>query len=65
MAADFGLDIADLWNEALAALVNLGYREGDAISAIKSASAKAAEAGTPASLEKLIMQSLQLLSRGV
>lgn len=59
------VDIADLWNEALAALVNLGYREGDAILAIKQASSKTADAGGPVSLEKLIMSSLQLMSRGL
>ncbi|MBI3544966.1 MAG: hypothetical protein HY075_16965, partial [Deltaproteobacteria bacterium] len=54
-----------LWNEALAALVNLGYREGDAIAAIKQASAKVTESGVSPSLEKLIMSSLQLMSRGI
>lgn len=58
-----GLEIADLWNEALAALTNLGYRDIDAIAAIKLASAKVT--GQPASLEKLIMSSLQLMSRGI
>ncbi len=60
-----GLELTDLWNEALAALANLGYREGDAIAAIKIASGKMAEAGQTASLEKLIMSSLQLMSRGI
>ena len=60
-----GLDVADLWNEALAALLNLGYRDAEAIAAIKIASAKLAEAGTNASIEKLVMSSLQLLSRGI
>lgn len=60
-----GLDVADLWNEALAALVNLGYREADAIAAIKMASGKAADQGAALSLEKLIMSSLQLMSRGL
>ena len=60
-----GLELADLWNEALAALTNLGYSDGDAIAAIKIASNKMAEAGEGASLEKLIMTSLQLMSRGL
>lgn len=60
-----GVDIADLWNDALAALVNLGYSEGDAFAAIKMASNKAAEIGNAVTLEKLIMASLQLLSRGL
>ncbi|MBI3557737.1 MAG: Holliday junction branch migration protein RuvA [Deltaproteobacteria bacterium] len=60
-----GLELADLWNEALAALANLGYRDTDAIAAIKIASGKMAEAGEVTSLEKLIMTSLQLMSRGL
>jgi Holliday junction DNA helicase RuvA len=60
-----GLDIADLWNEALAALMNLGYRDSEAISAIKLASAKSTESGEAPSLEKLIKSSLQLMSRGI
>jgi len=61
----YSLDIADLWNEAVAALSNLGYREGDAIVAIKAASTRMSEAGDAPSLEKLIRSSLQLLSRGM
>lgn len=65
LSQGYSEDIAELWNEALAALVNLGYREGDAIAAIKMASAKAQAAGAAVSLEKLIMSSLQLMSRGL
>jgi Holliday junction DNA helicase RuvA len=60
-----GVDLADLWNEALAGLSNLGYRDADAISAIKVASTKISEAGETPSLEGLIRASLQLLSRGL
>lgn len=60
------LDVTDLWNEALAALVSLGYRDADAISAIRMVSSKAEKQGDPLpTLEKLIMSSLQLMSRGV
>lgn len=59
------LDIADIWNEALNALANLGYREADAIAAIRSASSKTTEAGEPVTLEKLVRSSLQLMSRGL
>lgn len=64
MSAASGVDIADLWNEAVAALANLGYREADAIAAIRMASNRATEAGEDVSLEKLIKSSLQLMSRG-
>jgi Holliday junction resolvasome RuvABC DNA-binding subunit len=60
-----GVDLADLWNEAVAALSNLGYRESDAISAIRMASNSATEAGESVSLEALIKSSLQLMSRGL
>lgn len=63
--ASNGLDIADLWNEAVAALANLGYRESDAITAIRAASNKATEAGDAVTLEGLIKSSLQLMSRGL
>lgn len=65
MSAVSGVDIADLWNEAVAALANLGYREADAITAIRMASNRATEAGEDVSLEKLIKASLQLMSRGM
>lgn len=61
----YSIDIADLWNDALAALVNLGYREGDALAAIKMASTKVQESGASPTLEKLIMSSLQLMSKGL
>jgi holliday junction DNA helicase RuvA len=62
--APSGVDIADLWNEAVTALANLGYRESDAITAIRMASAKVTEAGEAVTLERLIKSTLQLMSRG-
>ena len=59
------VEVADLWNDAIVALGGLGYTEGDAIAAIRIASGKMTEAGVQPTLEKLIMNSLQLLSRGV
>lgn len=64
-SAGYSMDVADLWNEAVAALSSLGYREGDAIVAIKAASTRISEAGESPSLEKLIRSSLQMLSRGM
>ena len=60
-----GVDLTDLWNEAVVALANLGYREADAIAAIRIASNKTTEAGGSLSLEGLIKSSLQLMSRGM
>ncbi|MEW6056844.1 MAG: Holliday junction branch migration protein RuvA [Bdellovibrionota bacterium] len=59
------LDVTDLWNEALAALVNLGYRDAEAIAAIKVASNRASESGLVLSLEQLIRGSLQLMTKGI
>lgn len=55
----------DLWTEALQALVGLGYREADALSAIKLAAKKFGDGGQNPTVEKLIMTSLQMMSRGL
>lgn len=59
------VEVADIWSEALAALVNLGYRDADALAAIRAATAKQAKPGQTMSLEQLILSSLQLMSRGI
>jgi Holliday junction DNA helicase RuvA len=53
-------DVADAWNEAVAALVQLGYREAEAVAAVRTTSSNGAS-----SLGDLVKGSLRLLARGV
>jgi Holliday junction DNA helicase RuvA len=59
------VEVADVWNEALAALVNLGYREVEALAAIRTAAAPLSAEGAAPRLEDLIRASLRLMSRGI
>ncbi|HRK02394.1 MAG TPA: Holliday junction branch migration protein RuvA [Oligoflexia bacterium] len=62
--SDREIEITDIWNDALVALVNFGYREGDALAVIREASAEREAEGLEVQLEPLLKRCLQIVSKG-
>ncbi len=57
------LDLADVWNEALSALENLGYADVHAFDAVKRISDECSRLSEPVSVEILIKGALKVLAR--